>query len=86
LSQALEGTGLIRHSQAKETQKKEWKDSTSRIDHIKTINAFGIYGPVRSRFGLTFFLELGFAAIGLGREFFVLHKKGTPLPEALKFL
>jgi hypothetical protein len=28
-------------------------------------------------------LELG-AAIGLGRDVFVLHKKGTLLPEALK--
>ena len=79
IESALEGTGLIPiHSE--ETQKKAgWL--TSRIDQIKR-SRFGIYdlsGPDLTHV----LLELG-AAIGLGREIFVLHKKGTPLPETLK--
>jgi len=79
IESALEGGGLkaIRDD---ETQKKGG-GLTSRIDQIKR-SRFGIYdlsGPDSTHA----LLELG-AAIGLGREIFVLHKKGTLLPEALK--
>jgi hypothetical protein len=79
IESALEGSGLkvIRDD---ETQKKSgWL--TSRIDQIKR-SRFGLYdlsGPDATQV----LLELG-AAIVLGKEIFVLHKKGTSLPEVLK--
>ena len=76
---ALEGSGL-KAIHNEETQKKGGGLS-SRIDQIKR-SRFGIYdlsGPDSTHA----LLELG-AAIGLGKEIFVLHKKGTPLPEVLK--
>lgn len=54
----------------------------SRIDQIKR-SRLGIYdlsGPDTTQV----LLELG-AAIGLGREVLILHKKRKPFPEALKF-
>ena len=79
IESAFEESGLkaIRDD---ETQKKSG-GITSRIDQIKR-SRFGIYdlsGPDSTHA----LLELGIA-VGLGRELFVLHKKGTPLPEALK--
>lgn len=79
IESALEGSGLIA-IRNEETQKKGG-GLTSRIDQIKR-SRFGIYdlsGPDSTQV----LLELG-AAIGLGREIFVLHKKGTPLSEVLK--
>jgi hypothetical protein len=79
IESALKGSGLIAiHNE--DTQKKGG-GLPSRIDQIKR-SRFGIYdlsGPDSTRV----LLELG-AAIALGREIFVLHKKGTFLPEALK--
>lgn len=79
IESALEGSGL-KAIYNEEIQKKGG-GLTSRIDQIKR-SRFGIYdlsGPDSTHA----LLELG-AAIGLGREIFVLHKKGTPLPEVLK--
>ena len=81
IESALEGSEL-KAIRDEETQKKSgWL--TSRIDQIKR-SRFGIYdlsGPDSTHV----LLELG-AAIGLGRETLILHKKGTSLPEALRSL
>lgn len=79
IESALEGSGLTANHN-EETQKKGG-GFTSRIDQIKR-SRFGIYDLSGSD-ATHVLLELG-AAIGLGREIFVLHRKGTPLPEVLK--
>ena len=79
IESVLEGSGL-KAIRDEEPQKKSG-GITFRIDQIKR-SRFGIYdlsGPDSAHV----LLELG-AAIGLAREVFILHKKGTPLPEALK--
>jgi hypothetical protein len=79
IESALEGSGL-KAIRDEETHKKSG-GIASRIDQMKR-SRFGVYdlsGPDST----DVLLELG-AAIGLGREIFVLTKKGTSLPEALK--
>ncbi len=76
---AFEGSGLTPIFGLEASQRGE--SLHQRIDWIKRAK-FGIYdlsapGPP--------LLELG-AALGLGKEAILIHKKGTPLPEGLKQL
>jgi hypothetical protein len=54
-----------------------------RIDRIKGAK-FGIYDLSTPERTLAL-LELG-AALGMGKEAIILHKKGSPLPELMKQL
>ena len=79
IESALEGSGLTSTHNEEPQKKGVWL--TSRIDQIKR-SRFGIY-DLSAPDATPVLLELG-AAIGLGREVLILHKKGTPFPEGVK--
>jgi hypothetical protein len=81
IQSAFEGSGLTPILGLEASQKGE--PLLQRIDRIKGAQ-FGIYDL--SALGSTpTLLELG-AALGMGKEAILIHKKGSPLPEWLKQL
>jgi hypothetical protein len=81
INSALEGSGLTPILGLEASQKGE--PLHQRIDRIKG-TTFGIYDL--SALGSTpTLLELG-AALGIGKEAIIIHKKGSPLPDWLKQL
>ena len=81
IKSALEGSGLTPILGLEASQKGE--PLHQRIDRIKG-TTFGVYDL--SALGSTpTLLELG-AALGIGKEAIIIHKKGSPLPDWLKQL
>jgi len=81
IKSAFEGSGLIPILGLEASQKGE--PLHQRIDRIKGAQ-FGIYDLTALGSPPTL-LELG-AALGMGKEAIIIHKKGSPLPEWLKQL
>jgi hypothetical protein len=81
IKSAFEGSGLIPILGLEASQKGE--PLHQRIDRIKGAQ-FGIYDLTALGSPPTL-LELG-AALGMGKETIIIHKKGSPLPEWLKQL
>jgi hypothetical protein len=79
IKSAFEGSGLTPILAVEVPQKGE--SLHQRIDRIKGAK-FGIYDLSTSEGTLTL-LELG-AALGMGKEAIIIHKKGSPLPELMK--
>jgi hypothetical protein len=79
IQSAFEGSGLTPIFGLEASQRGE--SLHQRIDRIKGAQ-FGIY-DLSSLGSAPTLLELG-AALGMGKEAVVIHKKGTPLPEGLK--
>ncbi len=73
IESAFEGSGLTPMLADEASQKGE--SLRQRIDRIKRAK-FGIYD-------LSALLELG-AALGMGKEAILIHKKGSPLPEIMR--
>jgi nucleoside 2-deoxyribosyltransferase len=81
IKNAFEGSGL---SPLLDTEASEKGESLyQRIDQIKHAK-FGIYDLSTSEKTDTY-LEIG-AALAMGKETIIIHKKGTPLPERMKLL
>jgi hypothetical protein len=81
IKSAFEGSGLTPILGLQVSQKGE--SLHQRIDRIKGAQ-FGIYDLSTAERTPTL-LELG-AALGIGKEAIILHKKGSPLPEWMKQL
>jgi hypothetical protein len=81
IKSALDGSGLTPILGLEASQKGE--SLHQRIDRIKGTK-FGIY-DLSSLGSTPTLLELG-AALGIGKEAIIIHKKGSPLPEWLKQL
>jgi hypothetical protein len=81
IKNALEGSGLSQIPDREAFQKRN--SLQQRIDQIKGAK-FGIYDLSTSE-KINSFLEIG-AALGMGKEVIIIHKKGSPLPEMMTSL
>ena len=81
IKSAFEGSGLTPILVGEASEKSE--SLHQRIDQIKRAR-FGIYDLSTPERTLAL-LELG-AALGMGKEAIIIHKKGSPLPELMKQL
>jgi hypothetical protein len=81
IKNAFEGSGLTPMLDIEASEKGE--SLLQRIDQIKRTK-FGIY-DLSSPEKMDTFLEIG-AALGMGKEVILIHKKGSPLHETIKKL